>query len=298
MNALKNLCKYFGEKAIGSITTEDLTDWANQRVRSDNGKPISASTYKIERASLIMIFEYAKANGFILHNRAQKLQRRKIVKRAPKIPSREEFRKLILQMEKADIRGQEAVDFVKYMAYAGTRRNETKLMRWDDISFERGNFTVRGEERGGPKNGQERVVPLFPPLKSLLLRMLSERPTPKPGERIFTIADPKKCVESAIRKAGLPHFAPNHSFRKFFITNALEEGVPANVVAQWVGHSDGGVLVLQTYSHVRNKHSEQMAKLLTFSVEPESPANVVPMTQTDSTTDSAESLPAKTSHGE
>src|ERR1043166_5616941 len=28
MNALKNLCKYFGEKAIGSITTEDLTDWA------------------------------------------------------------------------------------------------------------------------------------------------------------------------------------------------------------------------------------------------------------------------------
>jgi len=48
-----------------------------------------------------------------------------------------------------------------------------------------------------------------------------------------------------------------------FITMAIERGVDVKVLAEWQGHSDGGKLILDTYSHVRSIHSENMAKLMT-----------------------------------
>jgi hypothetical protein len=58
-----------------------------------------------------------------------------------------------------------------------------------------------------------------------------------------------------------------------FITRAIERGVDVKVIAQWQGHRDGGKLILDTYSHVRQPHSERMAALMVDG-EPE---NVVPM---------------------
>jgi site-specific recombinase XerD len=49
-----------------------------------------------------------------------------------------------------------------------------------------------------------------------------------------------------------------------FITRCIEKGVDVKVVAQWQGHADGGALILNTYSHVRNVHAEEMAKKLTL----------------------------------
>ena len=48
-----------------------------------------------------------------------------------------------------------------------------------------------------------------------------------------------------------------------FITRCIEKGIDVKVIAQWQGHQDGGKLILGTYSHVRNTHAEEMAKLLT-----------------------------------
>jgi hypothetical protein len=36
-----------------------------------------------------------------------------------------------------------------------------------------------------------------------------------------------------------------------FITRAIEKGIDVKVISDWQGHSDGGKLILQTYSHVR-----------------------------------------------
>jgi hypothetical protein len=61
-----------------------------------------------------------------------------------------------------------------------------------------------------------------------------------------------------------------------FITMAIERGIDVKVIAQWHGHRDGGKLILDTYSHVRPEHSEQMARLMTTEV----PANVIPIAPT------------------
>ena len=60
-----------------------------------------------------------------------------------------------------------------------------------------------------------------------------------------------------------------------FVSSAIEAGVDFKVIAGWVGHKDGGVLVAKTYGHLRNTHSFEMAKRMTFSVNDSEPANVV-----------------------
>jgi site-specific recombinase XerD len=56
--------------------------------------------------------------------------------------------------------------------------------------------------------------------------------------------------------------------RHFFCSNAIEAGCDFKVIAEWLGHKDGGVLVARTYGHLRNEHSAAMAKRITFDASP------------------------------
>jgi site-specific recombinase XerD len=53
--------------------------------------------------------------------------------------------------------------------------------------------------------------------------------------------------------------------RHYFVSNAVEAGVDFKVIASWVGHKDGGLLVAKTYGHLRDSHSFEMAQRMTFS---------------------------------
>ena len=46
------------------------------------------------------------------------------------------------------------------------------------------------------------------------------------------------------------------------MTLAIEKNIDFKTIAAWVGHKDGGVLVAQTYGHLRDTHSMEMAKLM------------------------------------
>ena len=59
----------------------------------------------------------------------------------------------------------------------------------------------------------------------------------------------------------LPSYT-HRSFRRLFITRAIELGVDVKVVAEWQGHKDGGKLMLGTYSHVNRVHSQRMVKIM------------------------------------
>jgi hypothetical protein len=63
----------------------------------------------------------------------------------------------------------------------------------------------------------------------------------------------------------------HRSFRRMHIVRCIEKGVDIKTIAQWQGHADGGKLILQTYSFVRQPHSDRMAALMTDS----QPDNVI-----------------------
>ena len=89
--------------------------------------------------------------------------------------------------------------------------------------------------------------------------------------------------------------------RHFFCSNAIEIPVDFKTIADWLGHTDGGVLVARTYGHLRQEHSDRMATKMTFSTQDPSPANVVdlPEGETDDYVKMARELIEKeTSNGD
>jgi integrase len=116
------------------------------------------------------------------------------------------------------------------------------------------------------------VVPLFPQLRPLIERLCEGRAN---RDNLFKIANAKHALANACKRLGFPPFS-QRSLRRMFITRAIERGIDVKVIAQWQGHRDGGKLILDTYSHVRQPHSDRMAALM---VDRE-PANVMAFRET------------------
>jgi site-specific recombinase XerD len=49
-----------------------------------------------------------------------------------------------------------------------------------------------------------------------------------------------------------------------FATTCIENGVDIPTVSRWLGHSDGGVLAMKTYGHLRPDHSQSAAQKVQF----------------------------------
>lgn len=269
---LKGLKPYFGHVPIRNISSQQCEAWLTGR-----GKKISPSSYKHERRVLLAVLDYAVRDGLLLDNPARptvpirKIPRSKIV-----IPTRSQFTKLVETIRQADIRAEPAGDLVELLGYSGMRLGEAVNLTWGDIDWDRNTFTVTGGERG-TKNLDVRVVPLFPAMRELLKRILGNA-TPAPADRIVPIDNAKRAIITACQKARLPSFM-HHSLRHYFCSNAIEAGIDFKVIAGWLGHKDGGYLVAKTYGHLRDAHSFEMAKRMTFSVRDPAvadPSNVIP----------------------
>ncbi|MCP5519498.1 MAG: hypothetical protein H7A45_19825 [Verrucomicrobiales bacterium] len=103
-------------------------------------------------------------------------------------------------------------------------------------------------------------IPVFPQLKALLEGFQASGRIAT-GQPVFKVRDPKKALTNACVRLGYPHFSPR-SLRRCFITRAVELGIDFKTIASWQGHRDGGVLIAKTYSHLRNEHSDAMARKL------------------------------------
>ena len=93
--------------------------------------------------------------------------------------------------------------------------------------------------------------------------MQAERKDPNPEAKVFSVKNPKKALAAACKRLKFPNYT-SITFRRMFITLALESGVDAQTVANWQGHTDGGVLILNTYGQVTSKHQRDMAALMTL----------------------------------
>lgn len=191
------------------------------------------------------------------------IARRKLPKNKITIPNTEDFTQLVTTIRSLGPRAQMGADLIESLSYSGMRLSEATALTWADVDFERGQFTVTGGAKG-TKNHEVRTVPLFPALRSLLERIKAKRDGGiAPNERVVPILTARTGVRSACLKAGLAHFH-HHLCRHFFVSQAIEAGVDFKTVAAWVGHKDGGVLVAKTYGHLRDTHSAEMAKRMTF----------------------------------
>lgn len=256
-NSVNQLRPHIGELTIKQLSATVFEDWAAKR-----SPDIAASTYNNERETIIGVLNYAHREGLLLDNPALVLKRRKLPKAALVIPTKEQFGKLVATLRALGTRFADAADLVELLAYSGTRLGEATAMRWRDVSFDRERFAVTGGEEG-TKNHEARDVPLFPALRTFLQR-IHERDEPGDNDLIVRIGTATKAIKKACEKGELPAFT-HHSLRHYFVSNAIEAGVDFKTIAAWVGHKDGGLLVAKTYGHLRDTHSAEMAKRMTFA---------------------------------
>lgn len=260
---LNGLMPYFGHLPIRNVSRQQCEAWLTGR-----GKKISPASYKHERRVLLVVLDYAMRDGLLLDNPARtSIPIRKIPKSEITIPSRKQFTKLVETIRRADIRAKPAGDLVELLAYSGMRLGEAVSLTWGNVDWERKTLTVTGGERG-TKNHEVRVVPLFPALLELVERIRANA-APATSDRVIPIDNAKRAIITACQKATLPSFM-HHSLRHYFCSNAIEAGIDFKVIAGWLGHKDGGYLVAKTYGHLRDAHSFEMAKRMTFSAHDQS----------------------------
>ncbi len=268
--ALKALAPYFNGRLVRAIGAKEVEAWKINR-----GPSISPRTWNIEVETLKQIFVYARDTlRIILDNPVEGLKRKKEPKAGIVIPSQEQFRALVNELRSGHRSTGEAADLVEFLAYSGCRVAEARSVRWRDINSKLGTVLITGGQIG-TKNHEARTIPLFVPLARLVKSMRSRKPFEADDAFIFRIVNARLQIMRACERLGLRLFG-HHTMRHFFCSNAIEAGCDFKVIAGWLGHKDGGVLVAMTYGHLRGEHSAAMAKRITFdAVDEKPPVNVV-----------------------
>ena len=247
------------ETPVARVHNSDIATWLGL---VGNGK--RSSTRNQFRTFARALFDFAVSDAVIAKNPFDP----KIIRAAKKepitrrIPSAQEFEKIIAEIrrprwkiEKGRRGGQRPVhqhdsaDFAEFLGRAGIGQAEAVGLNWEDIDNAREVIHYRRK-----KTQRAFSTPIFPWLKPLLERLRTAA-GPNPRGPVFKIKNVKKALCGATERLGLPHFT-QRNLRAMRIKRLWEQGVDVKVIAQWQGHSDGGKLIMTTYTEVFGSNSE------------------------------------------
>lgn len=263
VSSVNQLKPAFTGKKLRDIIHADLAKWEAAR------SGVSNRTFNVDRETLRIVFEYAvTTRGILSKNPIDKksMPKRKERKAVIVPPTKEQFEKL-LEAIRHNKYTRGALEYVEMLAYTGMRYQELNSLVWRDVDFSNDRLLITGGEYG-TKNHSQRSVPLFAPVKAVLERILDgKKPSDMPPTAsVLKQKSARTAMKTACELIGLPETAfTHHDLRHFFCTNAIEKNIADHVIAAWLGHKDGGILVKKTYGHLRQGHSTEMAKLMDYT---------------------------------
>ena len=189
------------------------------------------------------------------------------------LPEAAKLRDIFDEIEAGKERGGwpiETADFCRFLAFTGCRLREAAGVRWEDVDLARGIIRVRGTKT----DAAAREVPIIPAAREILGRILERRrkaatlaidgqPHVDPVTSVLAVAEGQKSLTRACEAVGVPRLT-HHDLRDAFATTCIEAGVDIPTVAAWLGHADGGALLMRVYAHHRRAHSIEQAAKVTF----------------------------------
>ena len=218
------------------------------------GREISKSTKNEYLRIVRQMFNLAVDQKIIPDSPAEKIKQFKREKPIRLTPTWEEFQRIVnnIREQRFNAEAEESADFVEFLGLSGLGNSEAAALKWGDIDWKREKIRIY---RNKTDRGFE--IPIFPQLKPLLEKLKQKNEDANP--LIFQMKSGKKSIAAACTRLKLPHYS-HRSFRRMFITQAIERSIPFHVVASWQGHSDGGRLIATTYGHLRTEYADEMAK--------------------------------------
>ena len=244
---------------VGDVTAEECKTWFG--IFAQENSP----TYSNNALhALRQVFECALEEGTLFRNPTSKLERVTVRPTKLALPSRSQFHAIVRQVRNSGHRtAKDAGDTIEFLAYSGTRIGEARRVLWEDCNFEKGEITIKGDPITGTKNWNNRTIPMIPAERALLVRMKHENPSAAKSEPVLRVTQVRGSLALAAAAVGAPHIT-HHDLRHLFATTCIESGIDIPTVANWLGHLDGGALAMKIYGHLRNEHSQESAKRVSF----------------------------------
>lgn len=251
------LKKYFKDTLVLDISTQNVNEFISWMKKNGYSKTAINNYCKI----LVMCFDYACQNKFMLENTAKSACIPKVPRHGEIFPfSVEEIMKLLdldyLQWVK---------DGIVIAFHTGMRRGEIYALKWTDIDFDQQFIMVqRAQSQVGSKVvlrttktacGIRRIDIdryLVSYLQDMRVRSTSEfvfAPVEEGGKYAFRVPwNLAWHIKQMCMMAGIPprNF---HTFRHTHATVLLAHGVHPKIVQERLGHSDIQITIM-TYSHV------------------------------------------------
>ena len=147
-----------------------------------------------------------------------------------------------------------------FLLFSGLRRESACHVLREDVHRDKGVLYVRQAKRGAYS------VPLFPELLKLIDTIEAAIPG-NPTDRLLPINSVLKLIGKACKTLSIPRLN-HHLLRHIFATRCIESGVDIPTVANWMGHRDGGKTAMKIYGHLRQEHSQAVAKTMQFLPPP------------------------------
>jgi len=254
------------------VTAAQLKGWLDRYIAKDSvytppratkTRPgNSASTVNKAVQFLRDVFKLGVENGVCLSNPAMALEKSELPGRKELvIPSGAQFKAMVAHIRKGAGWGRRTGDLIEGLAYSGMRVGELRRVRWRHINMEAPPMlTVPGTK----SDTSLRPLPMSAKFEALVRQIRARLPKePDMEERVFKAKEASVSLSKACETVGVPHMT-HHDLRHFFITKALQKGIPVHIVAGWVGHADGGVTLLKVYAHYMPEHAAAMAAKMDF----------------------------------
>jgi integrase len=257
------------KQKVDSITEADCRKWA-QRYAERYAPQFFNNSLNILRR----IFTLAGLGRD--SNHAFKIKRLGLRLKPLELPTSQEFERMLTVIETSGAaQAKDCADLVRFLSFTGCRIAEMKQAFWRDVDWQRNELTIHCVKRRLTGSApMTRILPMIPALRQLLERLWQEQHA-QMADRICRLSECQGALTRACRIVGCARLT-HHSLRHLFATRCVETGIDIPTVARWLGHSDGGMLGLKIYGHLRREHSQSMAAKVTFGARPE-PAKVTPM---------------------
>lgn len=234
---------------------------------------VTPRTVNYELQVLRTFFRWAVRRNHLFINPTVTVERLRVPKRSmPKFLTAEQLKRLF-----GACSGRERRLFMTILL-TGMRKGEVEHLVWSDINFDLGIVFIQEKPESGwkPKT-DERIIPMSPTLRDILLQHFAERrndglvfPNRAGGLDIHILPKLKKLG----RRVGLPGITV-HALRHSFGAHLRMAGVNLSDIADLLGHKD--LATTQIYAKVQQDHLRSViSRLAPIVVDSTTPSKALP----------------------
>ncbi len=265
--ALIRWAKHIGGVRVDKITPAHIHAFREKRLNGDfskDGKRPESRTVNLDTVALRNCLKFAVEREYI----AALPEVAQLKEKPPRRKSYLSVEHLAALLDA--VAGRNATQFrlyLRFLALTGAREQEALQVRWSDVDMAREVIAIGSG--GASKNHKARTVNFSPDLRALLEEMAAARPpdtqwlfpSPQRGKRDTQAKTFRESLNEAREKAGLA-WVGFHDLRHMFASRCVMAGIDYMTIAEWLGHSDGGILVGKVYGHLADTHKKQAAQKL------------------------------------